>query len=135
MIKEILLWAWQAPQNVIGLLLLLFYKKEKQYHSLNGRLFFFTEEMPSGISFGNYIIINREDRGDDMRHEYGHSIQSRILGPLYLIIIGLPSLAGNLYDRIAHKKWSWEASCKWYYSQPWERWADRLGGVAREYLI
>ena len=87
--KEVLLYIWQLPQNLIGLLLLLIYKKEKEYHRLNGRVFYYTSEMVSGISLGNYIIMNREDKKDGMRHEYGHSIQSRILGPLYLFVIGI----------------------------------------------
>ena len=31
-------------------------------------------------------------------HEYGHTIQSLILGPLYLIVIGIPSI-GNCETR------------------------------------
>lgn len=129
--KEILLYLWQLPQNLLGLLLLLWYKREKIYHKLNGRTFYYTDEMPSGISLGNYIIMNREDREDGMRHEYGHSIQSRILGPLYLLIIGIPSACGNLYDRLFHNKWPWSKQMRWYYNQPWEKWADKLGGVVR----
>ena len=64
-------------------------------------------------------------------HEQGHQKQSRYLGWFYLIIIGLPSLLGNIYDRVAHKDWSSKDSIKWYYNQPWEKWADHLGGVKR----
>ena len=129
---ELILWIWQLPQNLLGVFLLLWYKREKIYHKLNGRLFYFTNEMPSGISLGNYIIMNRDDKEDGMKHEYGHSIQSRILGPLYLIVIGLPSLLGNIYDSVFHKRWKWSDSCRWYYNQPWEKWADELGRVDRE---
>lgn len=38
--------------------------------------------------FGGRYIGDEET----LKHEYGHSIQSKILGPLYLIVIGLPSL-------------------------------------------
>ena len=133
--KEILLWIWQFPQNLLGLVLLLFYKHEKEYHRLNGRTFYFTTEMPSGISLGNYIIMNRDDREDGMRHEYGHSIDSRRFGPLYLLVIGLPSLLGNIYDRIFHRKWKYSDSCEWYYNQPWEKSADKNGGVDRKAYI
>lgn len=132
--KEFLLYLWQLPQNILGLILLLWYKHEKVYHRLNGRTFYFTTEMPSGISIGNYIIMNREDKEDGMKHEYGHSIQSRMLGPLYLLIIGLPSLCGNIYDALFHTSfngWTYEMSYKWYYNQPWEAWADKLGRVTR----
>ena len=130
---ELLLFVWQLPQNLLGLILLLIYKHEKVYHKLNGRTFYYTDEMPSGISLGNYIIMNREDKRDGMKHEYGHSIQSRILGPIYLIIVGLPSLIGNIYDEIAHRHWPYEKSYKWYYNQPLEKWADKLGHVNRIY--
>jgi len=133
--KEILMWIWQLPQNIVGLFMLLWYKHEKVYHRLNGRTFYFTTEMPSGISLGNYIIMNREDKEDGMRHEYGHSIDSRRWGPLYLLVIGLPSLLGNIYDRVFHKKWKYSDSCEWYYNQPWEKSADRNGGVNRKDYI
>lgn len=134
-IKEILLYIWQLPQNILGLCLLLFYSTEKTYHKLNGRIFYFTPEMSSGISLGNYIIMKKEDWGVGMCHEYGHSIDSRRLGPLYLILIGLPSLLGNIYDRIFHKNWKYSDSCEWYYNQPWEKSADNNGGVDRKTYI
>ena len=131
-IVEILLWAWQLPQNLLGLLLLLWYRREKIYHRLNGRTFYFTTEMRSGISLGNYIIMNREDKEDGMKHEYGHSIQSRILGPLYLFIIGILSGLYNVIDQfIVEKIVGWKRSCEIYYNMPWEKWADKLGGVVR----
>lgn len=130
--KEFFLWIWQLPQNLLGLLLLLIYKREKEYHRLNGRRFYYTEEISSGISLGNYIIMNREDHEDGMKHEYGHSIQSRILGPLYLLVIGLPSGVYNLIDRLVIEKMvGLERSMRIYYAMPWERWADVLGRVHR----
>jgi len=133
-LKEIVLWIWQAPQNMLGLFLIMYYQHEKEYHRFNGRTFYYTTEMPSGISLGNYIIMNREDREDGMKHEYGHTIQSRILGPLYLLIIGLPSGTYNIIDRlIVEPKLGWERSCEIYYNMPWEHWADKLGSVERHY--
>lgn len=136
--KEILFYIWQLPQNLLGLILLLIYQKEKVYHKLNCRTFYYTTEMPSGISLGNYIIMNREDKEDGMKHEYGHTIQSRYLGWFYLIVIGLPSLLGNIYDRLFHTKsrgWTDKESYTWYYNQPWEKWADKLGKVDRQHYI
>ena len=130
--KEILLYIWQLPQNLIGLILLLFYKHEKEYHRLNGRTFYYTEEMRSGISLGNYIIMNREDKEDGMKHEYGHTIQSRYLGLFYLILIGLPSILWNIIDSlIVTRLVGYERSYLIYYSMPWEAWADKLGNVKR----
>ena len=35
---------------------------------------------------------------------------------LYLIVIGIPSAARNLWDRIAHSEWDYADRIKWYYS-------------------
>ena len=130
--KEVLLYIWQLPQNLLGLLMFLIYRHEKECHRLNGRRFYFTTEMPSGISLGNYIIMNREDNEDGMKHEFGHSIQSRMLGWFYLLVIGLPSLLWNIIDSVVVTPIiGYEKSYDLYYSMPWEHWADELGGVVR----
>ena len=66
-----------------------------------------------------------------IRHEQGHQKQSLYLGWLYLIIIGIPSFCGNIFDRLFHRKWDVSKRYDWYFSQPWEKWADELGGVNR----
>lgn len=134
-LKNTLLYIWQLPQNLIGLLLVLWYKHEKEFRRIGTAHIYYTDEMPSGISLGDYIILNRCDMEDGIKHEYGHHRQSMMLGWLYLIIIGIPSLFGNIYDRVAHKDWPYVVSCRWYYSQPWEKWADELGGIDREAMI
>lgn len=48
-----------------------------------------------------------------------------------IFLIGIPSFIGNIFDRLFHKKWSVEKRITWYYKQPWEKWADTLGGVKR----
>ena len=131
MLKDILLYTWQLPQNLLGLVLMKIYGDCSLYNIDNGRRFYSSSHMPSGISLGNYIIFNRVTWGKSYRHEFGHSIQSRWLGWFYLPVIGLPSLIGNIWDRLCHKDWSYEERQRWYYSQPWEAWADQLGGVVR----
>ena len=131
MLKEILLYIWQLPQNLLGLLLIKLYGDCSLYNVDNGRRFYSSSHMPSGISLGNYIILYKATFGEDYHHEYGHSIQSRWLGWFYLLVIGLPSLIGNIWDRLFHRNWSYKDSVRWYYSQLWEAWADHLGGVKR----
>lgn len=137
--KPALLFLWQLPQNCIGFLLTKFFRcnifffnfgdtKIKAYVATVRNLSW------SGVSLGGYIIIagNRFATETTLRHESGHQVQSRRLGWLYLLIIGLPSLCGNIADRVFHKKWSVEKRIEWYYKkQPWEKSADRLGGVKR----
>ena len=130
--KSIILFIWQLPQNILGLLVILF---TQAFKTRDGR-YWVCNYGYFGVSLGRYIIF-----GDcngrmlipdaSIKHETGHSKQSLYLGPLYLLIIGLPSITFNIYDRIAHRSWGAVIRYKWYYSLPWEAWADRLGGVSR----
>ena len=69
------------------------------------------------------LWLNNDNNEEDIMHEYGHSIQERILGPSYLTTIAIPSLIYNKFG-------SYETLD--YYSMPWERTADWLGGVNRD---
>ena len=73
-----------------------------------------------GLSLGEYIFLNN-NRVASIKHEYGHSIQSKYLGPLYLLVIGIPSLIWAIFGKRGDA----------YYAFYTERWADKLGGVDR----
>ena len=63
-------------------------------------------------------------------HEYGHTFQSRWFGPLYLLLVGVPSLGRGiyrvLYRELTGRRW------RGYFDGWPEAQADRLGGVDRE---
>ena len=125
--KEMILFVWQLPQNLLGLILLLIIDCEKKEGA-----YLFKSDYLSSFSLGRTIFINSsQDTETTRKHEKGHSIQSKYLGVFYLILIGLPSVIGNMIDRLFHKKWAREERLKWYYSLPWEKSADKLGGVER----
>ena len=137
--KNKLLYLWQLPQNIIGFILKhisnsVMARKviDKQYYD-----FFIANRFNntwSGVSLGNYVVFAKDKYADEtsIKHEYGHQKQSLYLGWLYLIIIGLPSVCGNLFDRFFHKNWTTKKRIEWYYKKlPWERWADELGNVER----
>ena len=143
-IKEILLFIWQLPQNLLGIFILLLKTRSKRAYEFIINLekvtvYYVAGFAGSGISLGKWIIIDKRlmtgsgsnSATTTVRHEHGHQKQSLYLGWLYLVVIGLPSLCGNIIDRIFHKKWTRARRIKWYYSQPWEKWADKLGGVKR----
>ena len=124
-LAAVLLFLWQLPQNLVGLLLVLFLQPEFCYQRDDFRLYY-ASRMRGGISLGQYIIIRdvlRDYTGNTELHEYGHHRQSVMLGPLYLLVIGLPSLIWAAW-------WHAGRSVS-YYSFYTERWADRLGGVER----
>ena len=55
---------------------------------------------------GKWIFINRStDDSSILRHEYGHRIQSYILGPLYLLIIYLPSYIHYKIYSVFNDEW------------------------------
>ena len=138
MIKTILLYLWQLPQNLIGLIVIALCKGERRdvldsfsegtitYYASRGRLF------GSGVTLGQYIITPNVGLSlQNLMHESGHTVQSKYLGWLYLVVIALPSLLGNIWDRIFHKNWKYQPRVYWYYSLPWEKWADHIGHVYR----
>lgn len=104
-IKNAALYTWQLPQNLLGLALYHCYKgyevctKETCGECIKCKL---SSNMRSGITLGNYIIVNNIKH---LRHELGHTRQSKILGPLYLLVIGLPSLIhAGLHSKVCKDK-------------------------------
>lgn len=83
-----------------------------------------------GLSLGPFIFVPRRPMRRLLVHEYGHSVQALILGPLYLPLIVLPSLlwAGvPAFERMRRRR---SVS---YYAFFTERWASSLGErVCRE---
>ena len=80
----------------------------------------------SGLSLGQYIFINEHALVETAKHEEGHQKQSVMLGWLYLLVIGIPSIVwAGLKSMGAFPKVS-------YYSFFTEKLADKLAGVTRQ---
>lgn len=60
------------------------------------------------------------------RHEFGHSIQNMIFGPLFPFVVGLPSAIRYWYDRL-DKKHASERGLDWYDSIWFEGTATNWG--------
>jgi len=128
------LFIWELPQNLLGLLVYAIMKSRRKI--LNTELeahHLFIETHDTGVSLGWFIFWtpsgNRFEHyvNDCRMHEHGHSKQSVMLGPLYLIIVGIPSLSRVLYSRWYRKRYG--QSWKNYFNGFPENWADKLGGV------
>jgi hypothetical protein len=95
----------------------------------------FVETRGLGVSLGWFVFWSRgfapgfASAAQNRAHEHGHSFQSRRYGPLYLGLVGLPSVARVVYSvacyRLTGKSWDG------YYDAWPEDDADRLGGVVR----
>ncbi len=95
---------WGVVQSTLGVIYFIFYFSERHYF-YHGAVV--TEwNAKSSVSLGMFVFVTKEPYFYDklkneytieelsqrlLVHEYGHTIQSLILGPLYLIIIGIPS--------------------------------------------
>ena len=121
---------WELPQTVLGALLLLTQlPRHRRVELLHGRVF--VEVRHFGISLGKFVYWSplfddpARARPSNKAHEYGHCIQSIIFGPLYLLLIGIPSVSRGAYVvlhyRLKRKRWTH------YYDGYPEDWADRLG--------
>ena len=127
---------WQLPQHIIAYVIMLINCKSiKLMVSKDGISHYLVDHLfDNAISLGNYIFLDSDGNFSykTIKHEFGHQKQSLMLGPLYLIVICLPSIIGNIIDRIKHKYFNKYCDPDFYYKQPWEAWADKLGGVVRK---
>ena len=118
---------WQLPQNLIGSLYKEFISKDI-ITRINYDASIYECYLTRGggeLTLGRFIFVNQHftDLEETILHEIGHVKQSRILGPLYLIIIGIPSISWAGLRRLipALKKINYY----WFYT---ENWANKLMG-------
>ena len=133
-------FTWELPQTFVGFLVWLI-QGWQPLQVYRGSIV--TDTANFGVSLGGFIFsmgksafqklgypkqLAESDAELCIRHEGGHAVQSRILGPLYLLIVGIPSLVMNLmssWSLTYGKRIFW----KNYYKRFPENWADRLGGI------
>ena len=124
---KILLFIWELPQNLVGLVIYIIEKRKGEYsykYRDNRTVTYW--HLTSGISLGSFIFVNKWATNETIKHEFGHTKQSKMLGWLYLLVIGLPSLIwAGCFEKYRQKH---NIS---YYSFYTERWADDLGEVVR----
>lgn len=118
-------FTWGLLQNILGLLLFIccvcFGCRVKPRHK-----FAFVCEMPKSrgsLSLGCFIFVKDYGNKYLVNHEYGHTLQSLLLGVFYLIIIGLPSFIWAAF----FKGWRKRHGVS-YYAFYTERWANRMVG-------
>ena len=139
---KLLFLIWELPQVLLGYLVVLFYTvlskckkvsyladkdpllKRHSFYAVKSNIF-------SGACLGSVIILNERYFYNEqyllttLKHEGGHGKQSLMLGPLYLIVVGIPSFVNNIRSR------SNKDIHNIYYERFPEKWADKLGNVKR----
>ena len=140
--RNIILFTWQLPQTLLGYFLIFFYKfilgrKIDSFYYYETTVYFI-EDFPSknnisGVALGKVIILDynrffqKENSLITIKHEYGHVLQGYYFGPLYLILIGIPSIVQNILSMFKSMDYR-----RRYYDRYPENWADELGGVTVE---
>jgi len=132
-LHRLALLAWEWPQNSLGALRLGLALARGRVLKVRFEDERIMVELGEGaaVSLGLFVLWTNEDNpyvpvgAENRAHEYGHSIQSRWLGPLYLPVVGVPSTLRVFYA-VGHRhllgqRWSG------YYSGFPESWADKLG--------
>ena len=130
-------WSWGILQSALGLIVFLFHIHAKHYF-YHGAVV--TEwKSVSSVSLGLFVFVTSEPFFFDqlkneysaeelserlLVHEYGHTIQSLILGPLYLTVIGIPSTLWGFLPSLNNKRKTEGLS---YFSFFTEKWANVLG--------
>lgn len=98
-IENILYWIWQLPQNLLGVLWRNIKKdsiitdiSNNDIKSVGAKAYLI--KAGGTVTLGKYVFISQtyRDQGMTIKHECGHVKQSKMLGPLYLIVIGVPSI-------------------------------------------
>ena len=128
---------WGFLQSVLGVLLCILHIRDKHYFYHGA---FITEwKNKSSISLGMFVFITKEpyfyEKLKDeytmeelsnrlLVHEYGHTIQSLIFGPFYLILMGIPSTLWGFLPSLNAKRKNEQIS---YFSFFTEKWANYLG--------
>ncbi|HKM21523.1 MAG TPA: hypothetical protein VJZ01_05735 [Lachnospiraceae bacterium] len=117
---------WGILQTILGFA--VFLVNVKQRHTIYHGAIVTEWKLSTSASLGLFVFIAVGAANDVHKkllvHEYGHTIQSLLLGPFYLIVIGVPSSLWCLlpYFQNIRKKRSIS-----YYAMYTERWANQWG--------
>ena len=120
----ILSFIWQLPQSIVGLIMLIYFKLMGGAKLISYKKLCFAFDaklMRGGISLGNFAFLSptlAKNEATIAHEQLGHTVQSKILGPLYLLIIGLPSLIHAALNNY---------SC--YYDFYTESWANKCANL------
>ena len=124
-IRNLILFIWQLPQHLLAILYigyLVMMCKDLGVDSRYKQAIVIPCVMRGAVTLGCYVFVglNSEYR-KTVKHELGHTIQSKILGPLYLIVIGIPSITycglRRIFPSLRRKN---------YYNFYTEKWANNL---------
>lgn len=117
-------WTWGLAQNAIGLVVFALLGRGKT-RRLGGAAVR-SWNLKGSLSLGMFILMDRGHGDRVLVHEYGHTIQSLILGPLYLLVIGIPSLLWASLPALEKYRRKTGKTYYWLYCERWANYAGEL---------
>ena len=124
----LLQFTWGLTVNLAGLLVFLFCRSRFHSKKFCNTIVTCLPGNRGGLSLGIFIFLSVCDTREVDRicaHEYGHTIQCLLLGPLYWIVVAIPSVIWYLffagyrkkrgipYDTLFCERWATAWGKKW----------------------
>lgn len=134
LLTTIIQWTWGMLQNLLGLVIFLICIRKP--HKIFRTAVVTMWNRPDSMGCGMFVFLSSQKpmgfsdamvqkfRYETLLHEYGHTIQSLILGPMFLPVIGIPSFIWAslpVFERLRSRR---RISYYWLYC---EKWATNLG--------
>lgn len=129
-------FTWGFLQNAYGLLAFLILtvrtpsRKIEIYH---GAVVAYWDKCYS-MSSGMFIFYGHENSSDGRSvivHEYGHALQSLVLGPLFFLVIGIPSVIWAFSPHFIKLRRYGRRTYLDFYPESWaNRWGEKWTGDA-----
>ena len=133
---------WGCMQTMVGFFLYLKYIKCP--HEYYGGVVKTAWNANSGLSMGLFIFTPHEpdksDNSDEAKgrmqycskvtvHEYGHTFQALLLGPLYPFIIGIPSISWGSFPPLCRYRERKQLRYTWMFCEGWaSSWGEKVTG-------
>ena len=124
----LLQFTWGLPVNLPGLLVFLCCRRRARSERFCNSIVTYLPGNRGGLSLGIFLFLSvRSTQGRQalLAHEYGHTVQCLLLGPLYWVVVAIPSavwyhfFAGYRkrhaisYDTLYCERWATACGKKW----------------------
>lgn len=133
---------WGILQTALGFFIFLAHFRKKHYLYHGAIVTGWGHE--TSASLGLFVFIAEGENSDKtpksnssladlserlLVHEYGHTIQSLLLGPLYLVVVGIPSALWCFLPYCKKKRKVERISYYSFYTEKWaDCWGERVAG-------
>ena len=102
-IAYVILFIWQILQNMAGIGMWLNFRMRGDVEAIVKNKYstvYRSKFMRGGISLGSFAFVSNSMAKKEtvVRHEQGHMWDSKVFGPLYLFVIGIPSMLNAAFN-------------------------------------